>query len=445
MAILLVSLAFPLSHTSQALDYRGHVRFGGYQSSVTLNNDTSGLGTNDASIASTRLDLDLTRLNRNRDEIGIEIRDKYDFFGKSNNEILQLEAENNLDLRELRYERPWENNRLYFSLGRFPLPEANIFTHDGAEAGYRLTRNHRIGVFGGIANEEVFTPAYLEPDYQGYNGIQAGAYSLYENNRQGRSASTYMSNAIAQGPTVELLDVVNKVYYFHLGNFNLSESHRLRTQANLDIQPSSSLRRAYLGYQYFSRAFRVSTYLSRISPEDYRLKKEIRDALTASTLDSLGAKVLHRLSGSLSLEYSASTARRSEDSLDRTELTAGARYRGLLRGRLAVGGLFGLRDNYLSDDNYLRATLDYYSQLIYISSYFQMFNEDYAIGTKLNGTTIYGELGFYLSEMFRGSMAYTQSQDQQSSIQSFFLMIGYTFGEQSTSPIRRLSPRFESL
>ena len=74
-----------------------------------------------------------------------------------------------------------------------------------------------------------------------------------------------------------------------------------------------------------------------------------------------------------------------------------------------------------------------------------MFNEDYAIGTKLNGTTLYGELGFYLSEMFRGSMAYTQSQDQQSSIQSFFLMIGYTFGEQSTSPIRRLSPRFESL
>ncbi len=433
------------SQEGSGIDYRGQVRFGGYQSSVTLNNDLSGLGTNDASIASTRFDLELTRLNRNRDQFVIELRDKYDFFGKSNNELLQLEADNRLDIRELRYERPWQNNRLYYSLGRFPLAEANIFTHDGAELGYRLSRNHRIGVFGGIANQDVFTPAYLEADFQGYNGVQVGAYSLYETHQGGRSSSSYMSNAVAQGPTVELADVVNKVYYFHLGNFNLSSAHRLRTQANMDIQPSASLRRAHIGYQYFSRVFRVSSYITRISPEDYRLKKEVRDALVASTLDSLGLQVLHRLSTSLSLEYGASTARRTADRLDRTDLNAGVRYRGLLRGRLAVGGLIGLRDNYLSDDNYLRASLDYYSDLIYISSYIQLFNEDYAIGTQLNGTTVYGELGFYLSELLRGSMAYTQSQDQLSSIQSFFLMIGYTFGDQSTSPIRRLSPRFESL
>ena len=169
-----------VGYPSLAYEYNGSVRAGYINSKIDYSSaDLSG-ATNDVEIFSTRLNLDVDRINRKEDLFTLDLRDRYDFFGKVDSEILQLSAENTLQIREAAYKRPWENNRTFYSVGRFSLPSAGILANDGGEYGYRMSKRHRVAAFIGIAPEDVLTPASITPEIRGYDGNQGGVYSVYE-------------------------------------------------------------------------------------------------------------------------------------------------------------------------------------------------------------------------------------------------------------------------
>jgi hypothetical protein len=432
--------------TAYGFGVKGQFRLGGYSSQVKLDEDPQGLGHNDSSVISSRLHLDLIRLNRSGDEVTIDIRDDYDFFGKSDRELLELQAENQLEIREAAYRNPWEYNRLYYTVGRFTLPEANIYTNDGAEVGYRLTRASRVGGFLGVANEDIVSPDTVTPDYRGFNGNQGGIYYIYENKGSRFRDSTYMTNAIAQSPTFELNDFRNKVYFYHMSLFYLGSSHRFSNHVNFDIQPESHLRQAYLSYQYQSMRYRFNTYFNRLSAEDYRLQQDIQDSLAPSVVDTLSADFIQRLDPALSLEYKARLSQRSTDSLKRLLLLVGSRYRGLSRGRMSVGGFVGSRQNYLSDDLLIDLQFDYFQQNYSVHIDQEISTRDYRDrDVSLTETKTYGELAFYFSDSFRGSAAYSLAQNEQATVNTLYVMMGYYFGRGTTSPLRRIAPAFEGL
>ncbi|SMF36390.1 hypothetical protein [Pseudobacteriovorax antillogorgiicola] len=428
-----------------AADYTGQVRLGAINSQIRYSEPIQGEESNDISIISTRLFLEGEDLFSRRDGFVLDLRDKYDFFGKANSEILSLESSNEFIIRQAAYKKPWEVNRGYYTVGRFSIPEAGIIANDGGEYGYRLNRSHRVGGFIGIAPEDVVTPASVSPDERGFDGNQGGIYSVYKRENAGRMDTTFMINTLAQAPSFELDDFVNKVYYYHQGIFNLGFKHRVSSYVNFDVMPSASLRRAYVTHGYYLTKFRVRSSFTRITAEDYRLKKDIRDDLEPSTLNALKSTVTQRFNRDLNFTYGLEYAQRAADGLSRTELEVGATYRGMLRRRLSLGAYYGQRDNFESDDNYIKLSTRYYQNFYSLSAAYIMETENFDTGDTLNPQTIHLDFAFYTSDKLRGSTSYILSTAEDRTVTSLMFSLGYQFGKESTSPTRKRAMSFEEL
>lgn len=435
-----------LEQTSYAVEYKGQFRTGGYSSEVKLLNDQASLGNNNASIISNRLNMTIFQFNDKQDEISLDFRDRYDFFGRRDRELLELTEENTLEIRELAYRRPWQRHRLYFTAGRFVPKEAGLLTNDGGHVGYRLTREHRLGLFAGIADQSIVTPPTLQPTNKSFSGNQAGAYWVYDKNDVRSPTSIYMTNAVAQGPSFDLIELVDRVYFYHLSLLQLGANHRVSNHINFDLTPEAQLRQAYISYNYYSSQYRFTSYYNRVSPEENRVQKDIQDSLAPSTVDSIFLSLIHRLTPLFSLEYRAQLAQREADGKQQQILALGSRYLGLARGRLALGGLLGIRNNFQSNDQFLDLKLDYYQQKWSAHLEQGFANKNYEDnGPELFEIRSTAELAFYFGERLRGSAAFSQAKNEQAEITTVFLMIGYYFGTGSTSPTRNISPVFEGL
>jgi len=444
--VIFLCLLLATNQTAFALEIKGQFRTGGYSSQVKLLDDPTGLGHNDASVISNRLNMSFLQFNERQDEISLDLRDRYNFFGRADRELLELKDENTFEAREIAYRRPWQRNRLYYTAGRFIPKESGLLTNDGVELGYRLTRDHRIGAFGGIADRSLVTPPSIQPDPRGFSGNQGGAYWVYDRSNSSMLDSTYMTNAIAQAPSSELVNYVNKIYFYHLSLLQLSPKHRLTNHLNIDLANEVKLRQAYISYHYYNPKYRLTSYYNRVSPEENRLQKEIQDNLQPSTIDSLSAALIQRLTGVLSMEYRLQANRRAADGRSRQDLAAGSRYLGFARGRLALAGLLGIRNNYQSNDQYIDLKLDYYQRKWSIHLDQGFTNKNYQEGgPKLFETRSAGELAFYFGERLRGSATFSLTKNEEVEITTIFLMLGYYFGTGTTSPTRNISPIFEGI
>ena len=118
-----------LFHSTQALgaSYRGQARVGAVNSQVKFTEPLQGEESNDAALISTRLFLEANRIRSRKDQFVLDLRDRYDFFGKSNSQILSLESVNELQIRQAAYKKPWEINRSYYTIFTIP-PDA--FVHE---------------------------------------------------------------------------------------------------------------------------------------------------------------------------------------------------------------------------------------------------------------------------------------------------------------------------
>ena len=425
-----------------AVESSGNLRIGGVSGKSDFPGDLQG-ETNDVQAISTRLQLDVDGLTRKDDYLQFDLRDRYDFFGRAESEVLALTAENILQIREAAYRRPWERNRHHFTVGRFRLDEAGILANDGASYGYRLSRYGRIGFFLGIAPEDIVKPPSVEPDVRGFDGNQGGVYYSYDKKNSDGKGSIYMNHAISQAPSFELNEFINRVFYFHQGVFLLGSSHRFSSFVNFDLAPAASLRRGYLSYGYYSGRSRLRMSLTRITAEDYRVQQNVLDDLEPSTRSSLSTDYQYRLTSSLDVRGGIIYDRRSVDGLGANDIYAGARYNGLLSKQLALGVRYGIRDDFLSDDSYLRLTANYFHRNFSINLQYSSESRVFDDGSTLNPTIIYSELGFYLSDKIRGSLAYSTTSAEDRNITTAFFMMAYRFGSDSVAPVRRRTPSFE--
>lgn len=434
------------SDSAQAFEYQGQVRSGIFTRHARFEEPIAGESTNDESVYYGQLKLNLFDFNKSQDEIVFDARDKVDNYGKLERENLRLGTYNEFQIRHLAYQRPWENNRLYFKAGRFPLREANVLANDGAEVGYRVSRDSRIGLFGGQAPKNIITPLYVDPDTREIPNTQGGLYYVYEK-KEGFQRSLYTTNSFGSTPTYNLTETENHTSFYHFGLWQLSSAHRLSSMLQQDFSPESSLRRAYLTYTFFGLNLRANASVNQTNTEDYLIKQSLLDPLPPSPVQTYMADIRYRLHPRLSLDLSSSFSRRSLDSKTSSEVAFGVISPKFLLANGSIRAQYGVRDNYLSADNFARVGYDYWNQYFSLSLSHLISKEVYEAeegeeAEEPNTRQIsVVEGGFYLSESLRGSLSYQVEKDDQVTADAFFLMVGYRFGSGSVSPVRtKLSP-----
>lgn len=436
---------FPLLFCAplEAAVVRGQLRAGYSSRGVEFKQPVSGETSNDESVINLQAKVDVSEFNSSDDRLLFDIRDKYDSYGKLERQNLRLSSYNRMVLRQAAYQRPWESNRLYFTAGRFALPEANIMAHDGADVGYRFTRSTRVGAFAGLGPADVLTPLYVDPGTTEVSSTQLGSYLTYED-KQGVEDSTYMSNAVAIAPSYLITDADSHTYFYHQSMLTFTSVHRVSGIILQDISPSSTLRRAYGAYTYLTERYRATAAIQQTSTEDYLVKQTLQDNLAPSSVRSIDLSLRQRFSSSFALDYSASYGTRSVDGKTRTELAFGVLLPKLLSESGSGKAQLGKRSNFTSDDTFFRFGYDYWSKSFGGGLSHLIVNEDYRAGGKNSRqiTTIDG--GFFVSDDIRGSVGYQLETDDQVSANALFLMLGYRFGVGSVSPVHTKPPRFES-
>lgn len=441
IAIVFGTLTTPLS----AASYHGHARIGLLNSKVNYLEAIQSEESNDASVISSRFFLEGNKLVTRKDRLVVDVRDKYDSFGVVNPEALSLEAENTLEIRQLVYQKPWDHGSSYYSIGRFSLPQLGIISNDGAEYGMFLSKRHRLGVFVGIAPQDVVQPYSYREDVQGYDGTQGGLYSVYDKRNSLGTKTTYMVNGLAQAPTFELNEFKNRVYFYHQGTFHTSRKHLISSVVDIDIMPSANPRRIYLTHSFLGKSWRTRTSLSRITADDYRVKRDMRDDLEPSPYTGVSFRTIYKSSKSLNWTLKALYGTRSADQLAKNAIEIGPTYRGLMKKRLALGVSYGQRDNYLSNDSFYKLLTRYYRDSYSVAFSYMVESRKYDSGTQLDPTTMSLDIGVFLSKSLRGSFAYINSAAQDRTITSMLMTVGYHFGSNGTSATRRRTARFETL
>ena len=444
LKILLVML-MGYSSLGYAARYSGHARIGVISSTVSYSEPIQEETSNDVTAISSRLYLLGEGVYKKNDEVVVDIRDKYDFFGTSDAALLTFEPKNTLKIRQLAYRQPWQQNRTFYTAGRFSIPEAGIISNDGGSYGYRLSRRLRIAGFLGIAPEDVVSPVSVSAETRGFDGNQGGVYAVYQKENVARMDTMYLVNALAQAPSFELDEFVNHVYFFHQGLMNFGQKHRVSTFLNTDIMPSFSIRQAHITHGFYPSRYRVRSSLTRITAEDYRLKKDIRDDLEPSTLTTLKSKAKYRFDRDTNFDLGLEYGQRAADGLSKTVIEFGATYRKLMKRRLILGAHYGIKNNYLSDDNYLKVSSLYYQNLYSVAASFSMVTENFDSGESVNPTIISLEGSYYRSDKLRGSLSYSMSSAADRSVNTMMLSVAYNIGTVSTSPTRRRAANFEDL
>ncbi|WP_218109975.1 hypothetical protein [Oligoflexus tunisiensis] len=440
---LVVEGAIPL----QAAEFKGDARIGHYSRQVEFKGaylgQTAGETNNDEQVINLQLKASAEDLNDSGDRFIFDFRDKRDGFGKLERENLLLSNYERRQLRLAAYQRPWESNRTYFTVGRFSLPEANIIANDGAEFGYRTSRSSRYGAFAGQGAKDIIAPLYVDPDTRDISTTQFGAYYNYES-KDTPEDSSYLTNAVAQAPTYDITDADSHLYYYQQGLFTFGGNHRIGSLVQFDFAPKSSLRRGYLSYYYQTERLRAGGYLNQTTTEDYLIKQVIQDVLVPSSVRTIDLDARYRLSSAMSVDVSASQGTRTVDGKVRTEYTAGLLFPRVLGDTSSTRLQVGTRQNFLSKDNFTKIAYDYWGATLSVGLSYTLSTEDYDDGTTNKRTIMMVDAGIFVLDDIRGALGYELESDSKVDASALFIMFGYKFGKSASSP-RTRPARFEEM
>lgn len=450
LRLLKLAIALPIasalvSERALALSVLGNLRLGGYTRTVEFDQPIDGATSNDEKVMSAQLKMDVTDFDSKNDVFVIDMRDKLDSYGKLDKQNLSLTTYNRFQVREMSFKRPWEYNKFYFTLGRFSLIEANILDNDGAEFGYRLSKEDRLGLFGGMAPKDVITPYYVNPDTSSVNNAQAGVYYSYEK-KTGLARQIYTNNALAMAPTYNITDKMSHTYFYHMAIWNVDQRHRVSSFLQHDFAPTSSLRRASIAHSYSTTKIQTNASLLQTNTEDYLLQRDLLDPLPPSSEQIARFELRHRMLSFLSIDYLLSFGRRSEDSKTYSEYAIGAILPRLLVKSGSARAQYGIRNNYYSKDSFIRAGYDFWHQNFSASLIHTILSQTYEDDNFKNTRQItMVDAGFFVNERIRGALAFQNEKDDKLSAKAFFLMVGYRFGTGAAAPIRTRPALFEEI
>lgn len=434
-----------LPEHAAAFSVLGNLRVGGYTRAVEFEETSNGDATNDEQVLSAQLKMDITDFDSQNDAFVIDLRDKIDSYGRLDTQNLSLDTYNRFQVRELAFKRPWEDNKFYFTLGRFSLAEANILDNDGGEFGYRFSKQSRLGLFGGMAPKDVITPYYVTPNTDSVNNAQAGLYYSYEK-KNGLERSLYTNNALAMGPTYNLTDKKSHTYFYHMAIWNMTAQNRISSYLQQDFVPKAGLRRASLSHSFYNPKFETSLSLIQTNTEDYLIQQDILDSLAPSGEQQLRFDLRHRIFAFLNFDYLLAFSKREADGKAQSEYALGLIVPKLLSNSGSARAQYGIRNNYFSKDRYFRVGYDFWNKFFSASlmhTVIDMEYEDTGLKNTRQVSTVDG--GFFLNERVRASVAYQREQDAVLSASALFLMVGYRFGSGPAAPIRTRPAPFEEI
>ncbi len=435
------------SREAQAVEYYGRVMVGVYQSDETEASPVEGTDSNDQRALLGRGYLDVTGIGPFRNEFVLDFRDKYDEFGKRDDKRIALTESNEPELRQLAVKYPFEGDRIFWSLGRFPVEDAGVVANDGAEVGYKLTGNWRAGLFGGLIPDP--TPGKsltLTPEDR-----EVGTYATYQSRTKEWWQHSYFANGLVvrqtqeepevlgdgtteeAGPGSGLVSVTNANLYSQ-SIYQPRQGTRISAVGHLNLAPSAYLRNFWGAYfRQLTPSFSGTASVMRLDLTEYRKVRDIRETIGPSGYTQGKLSVLQKMNKRLGITADALYGTR-EDGLMKYESAPGVRLTQLLNNKVSVYGRGGFRRNFTSKDTFVIAGGDFYAKKFELGVAQEYRIENREGGESLHAMITDASVSTLLADAILGSAMIEYSKDENVAIMSGLLTLGFRFGSRQMTP-----------
>jgi hypothetical protein len=448
---------------ARAAEYSGRVMLGGFQQAEKLEEESAGQASNDRRDVLGRLYFDVTGIGPFRNQLTLDLRDRYAEFGRVDDERLVLAESNEPRLRQLALKHPYEAGGPFWSLGRMPVPDAGVDGVDGLEAAFRVASKLRLGLFGGlIPQRERGRSLQIDPDAR-----QAGVYATYQNRGREWFDHMYVTNALvaeqtleepeitpteADAPPIPELDPattqvedekeeVSALHFFHSGILQPGKDLRITSLAYLYLTPKAYLRNGALtATRQFNQAFSGTLSVLRIDLQEYRRTRDVRERLAASDYSQTRADLKHKVSKRMVVLGGMLYGVRGRDGLSKAQAQAGVAVSQLAGNRLATSVVGGFRKNFESRDTFLKLGLDYYRRRIELNVDQQFIVEERDDGETLHPKVTGLTLGYMIGDGLIGSVGGEYAKDERATVMSGLVTISYRFGNRQLNPPRTKAP-----
>ena len=465
---LLAMFASVLSTPALAYEYTGRLNLGVYAARENLNTTDSGSRENDAFLTLARAYVDVTRIGSDNLELIVDARDKYDSFGRVEPTLGRLVQANEPQLRQLVLKSPPSSGALYWSLGRFVAADASVLGNDGVEGGYKWNANSRIAFFGS-----------LYPEHRGNRSLkiteedrQGGAYGVYEDLGRAGESHTYAATSLVMRKAVsdiESLDnpaapllgstlpgqsptlppdhpLGNYLFWYTNAIRQYENGQRLSYLSHVDIQPSLRVRNLWASlYEPISPHFIGTLGIIHLNLTEYQRRRDLLDRLPPSAYTQVGGDARWKLSNQYAVVGETSYGIRGNDGKNQVVLGGKVVATGLMRGHLTVFGGAGYRKNFISNDIFTKAGVTYYASSTSISSSAQYTTQNRDTGVKLHPMVIDLEASSMFNRQLMGSIMLESARDEQASVFSVLLSLGYRINHRQLTPMRDTTPRLERI
>ena len=433
----LLLLALIMAGRAHSYEYHGSLLSGGYLAREDISGESDLISDNDRAVFSSRAFLDVTRIASRQYQFTADLRDKHDFFDKIDTQRLQLSGKNTPRLRQLVLRDPGISQSLYWSAGRFLPAENNVIYNDGLEGGIRLSANHKVGVFAGYRpkiNEE--RAANL-----GSNAYQTGIYHVYQNDASSWDEGKYLSNMLVYAPQYFDDQPTPTMAFINQGFLHLGADNRLLTYLNIQGTPDVRVEDAKLEFdKRFNPKLSTRFIASRIDLIEYRNQRDILERLPPSAYSQAKIAGQYRLNEIIRLDGNLLAGQREGDRLRKYEVSGGANFTKLAAGHIAIGAHMGARRGFISRDLFAASTISWFTDKWLIDGALRVTRQQRDSGVIRNQYIIGSNLGLYATRSLLATAGAELAKDENITIVSGLLTIGYRFGSRELTPLRDVAP-----
>lgn len=432
---LMIQIALLLwCHEAHAIKTHGRIILGTSAITERYNSNTFGSTSNDFLVLSGRFFYKISELGNDKWEIVTDLRDKNDFFGKLNQEQLQLDPKNEFQVRQ--FSTRWVNPAGSWSsqFGRFQLIEPGAVFVDGANGEYRFNPEWKTGLFAGL-NPKSIEKSYLEFDAYAQ---QAGAYLTYQSKDRGWDENSYVTHGIVQQ---KYKNETERSFLFQNVIYQWQDDSRIINTAYFDFVPSSKLQTLIFLYQQWWNEI-MSTEIGHLHIDviEYRRNQGVLEKLVPSPYDESHVDFEFRTAKYQNLKLDLRSGKRQIDNLQRTEADLTYNLSQFFSRNVDFQTRIGYRKNFTSNDVLAKFNIGYFSK-----SWEFFLDQQFEQDKNIDGTTtnpVISEIGAtaYLTRRFFMTTSFQRTADENVTIYSTLFRMIYRFGDQETAPIRDGAP-----
>ena len=422
------------SENSYATKTHGRLTLGSTAITERYKTDAFGSTSNDFLIASARLFYKVTEVGDDKWEFVSDLRDKNDFFGKLNQEQLQLDNKNEFQIRQL--SSRWLNPQGLWSsqMGRFQILETGSVFVDGASLEYRYSSEFKSGFFAGL-NPKSIEKSYLEFDA---DAQQAGTYFTYQSKDRGWDENKYITHGFVQQ---KYKTETERTFLFQNIVYQWEADSRIINTAFFDFTPVSKFQTLNFLYQQ-NWSKKVNTEIAHLLIDviEYRRQQGVLEKLEASPYNESRFEIDYLIDRNQTLKTSALYGTREIDHLTKTELNLGYNINQFISNKVDFLSQIGFRKNFTSNDIFLKCNVGYFSKAWELFADQQIEQNKNVDGTTTN--PIITEIGAtsFISKQFFVTGSFQRTADENVIIYSTQLRLIYRFGDQETAPLRDGAP-----